>query len=576
MGNAVKLKYGGSEFNITTSSINPDKTQTPLINIDTSANRDVNNKVLSYTSTIQIEGTIVEPNISSGIANYSGIFNFFSDGSKQGSPFEIKCSGNNSSFLIYSGTYFKTAVASKSNDNWGMTIPYSITLESNYPASGMSGLIESYEDNWNIEPLEDPSYIELNLNSPQFMGQVSSSVPDPTSLSTSSPSIFYKNFLQYKISRRVSAVGKNYTWTSGNIQNATPSPNQTYGSGNQACFEAAKWVRSRIEDNTVIPLDSNINFYNHMRTVEINPAAGSYGITDTWLALGTGISYTEDFTWEISTDDKMMKTVTINGTVKGLEKASGTIPITVFPSSYLPVSGIGSGLLTNFNNQNLLNNKLASAISGYRTVKGLLYSRASLALSAMSGLPNSAPEGSVPSITWVTQTPSPLLNLNPVSFSETINANAGSVSYSVTYNNKLPLLSGAISVSLTISDTNSTDQIAETFVLGRLLGPILERVGYTRPERRLSLEAVYPLPTGFSQLHPNSPTFIINKNNVDALVYSFRPIAPDSFASIGPTSSYGVANQGQVFKVGDSTNWSPFEGRYTRDVSWVYNTGVCS
>jgi hypothetical protein len=64
--------------------------------------------------------------------------------------------------------------------------------------------------------------------------------------------------------------------------------------------------------------------YNHIRSIESSPGAGSYGVTDTWLVLGTGVKYTEEFTWEVSVDDKWVHTVSMNGTIKGLEPVGGS------------------------------------------------------------------------------------------------------------------------------------------------------------------------------------------------------------------------------------------------------------
>jgi hypothetical protein len=141
------------------------------------------------------------------MSGYSGLVNYFSDQSKQGQTFIINCDG--AKIAEYPGTVFKTANASKSENNWVVTLPYTITLESVYPASGVSGLIESFEDSWNIEQLEEAYFFDYNRISPYYeLGSNGTTInldspPSLTDLSASSASIGIRNILQYKISHRI-------------------------------------------------------------------------------------------------------------------------------------------------------------------------------------------------------------------------------------------------------------------------------------------------------------------------------------------------------------------------------------
>ena len=133
---------------------------------------------------------------------------------------------------------------------------------------------------------------------------------------------------------------------------------------------------------------------------------------------------------------------------------------------------------------------------------------------------------------------------------------------------------------LTVTDNRQADVVAETFILGRPLGPILEKVGNSKAERRINIELVYPIPTGFKQSHPQSPDCVINVNRgeykqVQELMEAFKPIGAATFATLVPTSSYSISNAGIVFKTSDSQTWSPFEGRFSWDVTWVYTSGIC-
>jgi hypothetical protein len=388
----------------------------------------------------------------------------------------------------------------------------------------------------------------------------------------------------------LSAVGK-----VSSDRGSAVNPNQGGGINTDnlkilAYQNAAKWVEDRAR-TIVKPLtprpsssglvvyeasrnsmssSSGLTLYNHMRTVEVSVSEGSYSLTDTWLALGSGVKYTEDFTWEVSVDEKYIKTVNLQGTITGLEDVEPS-GYTYFPSGSLTGDITGKSMLpTYFNKQIKNNSKFNNAIKTYESgIKPQLYRRACTAAFLTSSGLNGVPQGGI-------------LNINPISYTESLNPIAGTVGYSISYSNKPGTwVSGALSTSLTINDTLASDQVAESFVLGRPLGPVLQKVGTGKTERRLTLEAVYPVPTGYKQAHPQSPDCIINKDRPEykelkTLVDSFKPINPVAFATLVPTSPYGVAEAGIVFKTSDTQTWQPFEGRLNWEVTWVYTTGICS
>jgi len=568
----ITYNYGGSTFNVITDSV-LNATPTPLMTISTNPMKDFDGNVLSYKSTISLDGLIFGNNTSGCLKSYSGIINFFSDTNKQGKSFQVYCDA--ALILEFSGTYFNSANAEKSNNNWVTTIPYSLSLESIYSNDVSNGLIESFDESWTVEPLDEVAYYNSTTNSRIYEFNNSSvSIAQPPSLTQMnilSTGYNITNFLQYRISHKISAVG--HTLDTGS-------------SRSQAYAQAAKWVLNKA--NSVYTSSSSpsgigiynaatsegLRLYNHMRTIDSTISAGTYSLSDTWLALGTGVKYTEDFTWEISTDDKTIKTVTVQGTIKGLEEASAGF--SVFPD--VAMTGNISGLFKkNFGNQTSSNNKYFNALGSYVSgVKPFLYQRASQALSSV---PNpSAPAGRSLPVQWIGTTPSPL-NITPISYSETLNPIAGTVSYNVSYNNKPGAwLSGVLSSVITVTDNMASDQIADVFVLGRPLGPILEKVGNSKSERRVNVEIVYPAPTGYNQAHPQSPDCVINKNRAEfkqltQLIESFKPVAPVAFATLTPTSSYGISNTGVVFITSNNQVWSPMEGRFSWDISWVYSTG---
>jgi hypothetical protein len=596
----IRLKYGSSFFDVQSNLVAGGRIPVPLMTVDTTANTDIDKNILSMSSNIQLEGIVLGTGIIQCMSAYSGILAYFADPKKQSQTFEVWC--DDKVLASYSGTTLKSFNADKGTNNWVVTIPYTISLESITPSG--SGAIESFEDNWTIEPLEEVYYFDYSKNSPllQFSSSAPSTVndkpPSPTDLSAGNINVNIKNFLQYRITHRISAVGKAIDRTN----TANPSSGGSANTNNlksQAYMEASKWVVDRAK-NSYGPIATNytgikvnndtstngLRLYNHMRSIESNVSAGSYSITDTWLAVATGVTFLEEFSWEISTDDKLIKTVTLNGTIKGLEATDGSEGYVVFPSGAL-TGNISKSFATSFPAQTPTNNRFTTAISGYQNgVKPFLYQRASLALASVD---RPQPSTSAPApVPWIGPAQWNRLNITPISYSETLSPVGGSVTYSVVYSNKPgPVISGALNTTFNIADTNPSDQIAEIFVLGRPLGPILEKVGTTKSERRFSLEAIFPVPTGFNQIHPNSPDCVIfpGKGATPArpeylqmkqLVDAFKPISPNAFATLTATSPYGIANQGQVFKIADSTNWNPFEGRFSWDITWIYNTGVCS
>lgn len=598
MSTSISMQYGSQAFPGDIGSADT-RFPIPIVNTSTNVNKSPNGSILSTTTSITLNGFILasgeSPDYLMRIAQ-SGLQRYFTDPAKQGATFSIICNTNPT--IVFSGVYLNSIDLSESNDNWSQKIPYSITLESSVPGSGFSQLLESIEDSWNIEPLEDISYYSWNqytLHRDFKAAQVPnySEPPADTNLINAYQNFDIQNLLQYRITHRLGAVGKPRRIND-------PANPSTDSDRKFAYQEAALWVNDATNNSvfgtgtaagspsipsTGIYLQStnNLYLYNHIRTTEANVSAGSYSITDTWLALSSGIRFIEDSTWDISTDEKMTKTITLNGTIKGLE------PVDTYRNTVPIITGVinaVSGLPPNNPLINANNNKFINALSGYVSgIKPYLYRRASMISSAIpAGAKHTGGTGQQYQTdeVFIGPTPHAPLNITPLNYNESANPVAGTVTYSVSYSNRPGcFLSGVMSAAMSVNDTNSVDQVAEIFVLGRQLGPILQKTGTTKSERRLNVEVVYPAPTGYLESHPNSPLCPIHKDNdkykqLKDFVYSFRPIAADVFATIVPTSSYSIANQGQVFKTSESTNWNPFEGRFVWDVTWIYNTGTCS
>ena len=634
-------------------------TPTPKITTDSSTNRDGDGRILSIKNTIKLDGKILGYNTSGCLRAYSGIIDYFSDIRKQGSEFKILCvdSGTkkldndplNPGIMNFSGVYYVNSSFSEGKSNWAGDIDYSINLETVYrrdvkvypydelekltDPNYRDAIIESYEDTWNIEPIDSISHYQVSIatNYLEYKspGISNTGAPSLKDLVGRNKNIDLENSLQFKITHRVSAVGKR----DQQKNNIYLSPKDRLQQDTSAYLNAAKFVKGRLEvlsktgktlqeipgllQNQLMsmnsvsnqPLDKKtaLHLYNHVRTIESSMNAGSYGVTDTWLAMPTGMTFpiTEDFTMEVATDEKYLKTVTLQGKVQGLEYAGGVDggmvmkylptgnisvntlnPVTQYKTQFfdgLNLENEGSELLPYYTK----NNKFNNAINAYQTlIKPMLYRRASAALNSVSrNVTNEVSdtgtrEATLPS-TWI-NSPVGYLNVAPVNFTESLNPAAGTVDYTVTYNNKPGLwISGVLSASISVTDNNPVDVVADVFVLGRPLGPILEKVGTSKRERSINIELVYPVPRSYQESHPNSPQCIINENRSEykeltGLINSFKPIGANAFATLTANQSYGISTQGSIYTTTNNKVWNPIEGRLTWDITWVYVTGYCN
>lgn len=588
----------------------------PMVNIRSNANSDAEGRIIGIEYNINLEGHIFA--VATGLCGTELmkasviLEQYFKDKEKQGGVFQIGEISKGTSQdeegkqgIIISGVVFKDFSLDRNENNWTRTIPYSVSLQGFHPGSGHYDgyYLQNVEDSWSIEQLDTISYFDYDVNTeykqfkPGIRNPKLNEPPSENDLQKTKSIFNIESILQYRVTHRLSATGRA-------LNTKKPENPGALDNINYAYYEAARWVQHRLgvattpkpvpthTQPTGIIIDSNnqntqsptspihnFSIYNHVRSVDANVGAGSYGVTDTWLALSSGIPYIEQSTWEVVTDDKFVQTVNLNGSVQGLEgaKSSGYTSLIVPFTGVVPISYIDNQKTINKNQS-----KLETAISGYiNHVKPHLYRRASMVLSAISGSVNKSKSNMSTVDSFIGASGSPL-NVTPTNYTESLNVNAGTLNYNVTYTNKPgSFLSGVLSSTMSVVDTGGVDQVAETFVLGRPLGPILQKVGATKTERRVNVEVVYPTPRDYTECHPNSPKCPVHKDNakykeLKLFVDSFKPIAPEAFATIVPTSSYGVANQGQVFKTSETKSWNPFEGRYAWDVTWVYNTGVCN
>lgn len=529
---------------------------------------------------------------------------------------------------------------SKTDDNWVTTCDYTIILEANESAiSGFS--VKGTVDSWNIEPLEEYTYSYFSptitqkqeYHNPKLKPTVpTAAAPQPTSSSsagngdgatkTANVALSVLSIPQFKISHTVSAIG-------------VPS-----GSGNDAQYSvymnAKKWVDYRLSygistytrypgQTATAPVTGLVNIgpggassnppsiwphlgsgylYNHLRSVNFSITEAKYEVVDTWLAMPTGIRYFEDYSIEMSTDEKYIHTVRVQGEVKGLSIAAAPAltgasgPIDANQASTRINLSYGTGIASGSLNQNqkifdnmgqdsddrnnFYGTKYENANSGWlNDIKPYLYRRACLVMNSK--------DRDRPYVSPAT-TPQPppgnpifstlgLLNIVPVSTSEGHDPRKGTISYSYEFNNKFTIISGVISENITMNDTGPTDVIGEAFVLGRALGPVLQNLGTkTSSEKEVSIEVTVVPPSslkGFFMQNSDCPLWTGGTvyTTITGIIEGLKPFGDRPTAMFGtPTFSSRppINARGQVFVKGDNHVWEPTNGRFVRTVRWTY------
>jgi len=606
----------------------------PLVDISKTYNRTSAGEIESVLNTITLTGKIIRPDITppptSGILTVmnaiSGLQALFTKCST--GHLIIKC--DNTDMLNVSGVMVKDMSFNKSEDNWVYSADYNITMEYYEPGQAGGFAVQNTSDSWSIEPLEDyvySSFTTLVNTKPETHNPQLKPNPIPGGSSTGggsnlggaagSTTLKIINVPQYRISRRLSAVGLP---VSSAVSSATAPC--VSGAGNRAYAEARKWVESRLEytfegtkvnNNTsgssglahvmVSPSIGNFKdtfLYNHIRSINFSVTDGSYEVNDTWLAMPTGIKYVEDYSIEASTDEKYVKTVRVQGNIKGLYmssfevmKGSGGAGLPPTGAGYLnivPNSGRLTGSLPGAGNILDLDNTAGSQPTFYSNpyqnassgwifdIKPYVYRRASLAVY------NNIHDRNQNYVSPATNPPPPpnnpmychesLLNAIPVSTTEGHDPRKGTISYSYEFNNKFNLITGVISENITLNETGPTDVFSEAFVIGRQLGPVIQSLGTKTSTRKdLTIEVVV--------VPPSSIEGLIMTNNQCPLwtggsVYSRIQGIVDGLKPFGARSNTYFGNlqrgqlPGQVYLSQDNHSWNPTEGRYSRSVSWVY------
>jgi hypothetical protein len=626
---SVIVKYDGSGIHDIAGPV-------PFVSLSKSINRNSVGDIENISTNINLTGKIVRYNpeifndpygsgIRSIVKAVDDLRSIFT--SCPISTFEILC--DNSPVLSVGGVRVKSFSTDKSQDNWVYTADYTVELEYFEPPYPNAPLVTNMSDSWSIEPLEDYVYNSFSQNIHQRIEShnpnLNSEGQGGTSLNaTPNGTNSYINIInvpQFRISHKISAVGIAPT----GIEGVDPSVCAS-GLGNRAYLQAKKWVEQRAGVSLQYsPHSSNVSglkdtphftdaamlssftstfLYNHVRNINFSITDANYEINDTWLAMPTGIKYTEDYSIEVSTDEKFTKSIRVQGNIKGLSLASfdlqqakngsGLVPnndgkIDISFSSQNQTAGTLSGsnsILDLANNttttlgrtSTLSANKYENALDAWMVhIKPYLYKRACMGI-------NSTDRDHDYTEYRTTRNNQPVLPFNPVysrenllniipkSTTEGHDPRKGTISYSYEYHNTPMLISGVISENISISNTAPTDVVSQTQVLGRELGPILQKTGKTPTTTSFTLDVVVVPPKtarGFLQTQLECPLYTGGYiyQQINSLIESFKP-----FGNLDNNIfSNTTRNQnGTVDTESDGESWSPTNGHYSRNITWIY------
>lgn len=398
------------------------------------------------------------------------------------SPLTIQC-GNK---ILISGDAVVQSIEFNENDNnWSQTVDYNIRFKilssgqyhhSGLLTSGLHHYVKNVSDNYSLQLMDNDKYF------------------------------FNNNFVpMYKVSRTISAVGQRAKLPTG------------------ALYYAKQWVANREITNpmTGILPTGLFQLYNQERTVELDESAGSYSITDSFIAKN-GPPWIDSFDISLEVDENFLRTITINGYVQGLEPATG---IYYTDNSVSGISGIyptvSGNSFTHNRNPPHTGTKYNNAVSGYSVVKSGISQRIYSYDSSSQALVYDNWHGKNDFTNYKSR---PINNI-PLSSTESLFPFEGKITYSRTYNNRpMSIMTGAITENIQINSSLPVARFKEIKILGRKLGPIVYEYYNSSGLGSISVsyEGIFPQPTGLKKY--SFPQAIVNA--VDNFVKSYQPLPP--------------------------------------------------
>jgi len=511
--------------------------------------------------------------------------------------------------------------ANPTSNNWVNTIDYTIELSIEEPATQFLNdsnkyLVSSVTDDFSIEPLDETN--PFANGDPIFSTYFGSSIGANSLWYNGS---YPANSTRYRITRTTSAVGKhshneqglsstesaptalttNENAYTNILGDANRIPNAIVKAGSGTAFiNARSYVLDRLRHYPTTFYLNSFTLCNRVRTLTPNELGGSFSVSETSIAVDPAFHppWADDWSAEVNVDSSFLQTVRINGTVKGYETYGGNIlsdstaygakPSNITITNSTLHTGILEpvraplGVMPPTTSTNYRVGKYQNAVSGMHWLKGAgsnsagypntyLSPMARRAELFFTGGNNTSNIGNNPyrwlnSNTIMTErnvsNSTYQMNPVPVSMSESHRPHAGEIDYTFEFNNRpLNLVRGSVSETLNINDSFPVQQIAEIFVLGRKLGPVLQDLNtVSAASREITLEVVLPRPRSLL----DRTIFPVDAYRaVTGIVEQFNP--KYMFGTTDTTIKSFVKT--------DNQTWNPMEGRLSISKGWTWQRG---
>ena len=345
----------------------------------------------------------------------------------------------------------------------------------------------------------------------------------------------------FRVTHNLSATGKTHF---------KPDPTVDVGSIKTKAWEnAANFVKSRLINKTedvsgvypnmpgllgsgTLNLIGGLNAYNQVRTENVDEAAGSFAVTETFL-LASGASY-ESFNLNITSNiDAPFIDVSIDGQIKGLESLSTS------GVKYLHDRGYYWPLTSGTAYHNAMEKYREISNNSNFGVGCDLYKRANNAVAVA-------------------------LNSQPKTITLGVNEYTGEINYSLAFDNRpTNIISGVLTEQISVNDTYPGDVFATIPVLGRDTGPVLQYMGSRTEYRRdvsINLAMDYTkVPYGQTR----NPLLLKKPSVVSPTAEQIHEL----LIELSPANEPGVR---KYFLSPPSESWSPKDGQYSLNLSWTY------
>ena len=265
---------------------------------------------------------------------------------------------------------------------------------------------------------------------------------------------------------------------------------------------------------------TGFSYYNKSRVATVDIHSGTYNLTEIWYVSKQSATHDVEISYDV--DGEGLITVTVSGTIQGLDSGD-------------------------FGTQT--ENKLTNAEAVLSTCLDQSYALAKASYDQLKTVGNDGEgEPAANGCEEEDEEDKSVLRKKEQSRSVSKNKIAGSISYSVTYNDKVESdeaeEEGVVEETITISDDNedhSNNIVAIIGIIGKADGPIFQDMGTTN-ERKRSVSVDWTMDKCNRKIKPTVK-------------------ATQAAEAYKPTGAYQQSK---------TESWTPSTGKYTLNIDWVY------